>query len=80
MTMRQFELLEPLQPGRSAPAKLLSWNGQKYVRTGQEVVMHDFVGIQGERGDRFYGFLSPESGRWEAVGGLYERESSWLPT
>jgi hypothetical protein len=77
--MRQFELLETLQPGRSARATLLNWNGQRYIASGENVEMHDFVGIHGERGDRFYGFLSPESGRWEAVGGLYEQVASWLP-
>lgn len=77
--MRQFELLENLKPGESAQAVLLGWNGGRYVPTQDRVVVFDFVGQHGARGDRGYGFYSPESGRWEVASGLNEQVAGWLP-
>ena len=71
--MRHFELLDDLREGESAPAVLLKWNGQRYVRTAEKVEIFDFVGQHGDRGDRGYGFLSPESGKWEVTSGLNEQ-------
>jgi hypothetical protein len=68
--LRPFELVEDLVCGRPAKAVLLSWNGDRYVRTEEEIELSEFVGLQGSRGDRGYGFLSPHSHRWEAVGGV----------
>ena len=78
-SMRQFELLEDLNSGRTAQATLLEWNGKNYVRSKQVVTLHDFVGLHGDRGDRGYAFYSPESEKWEVTGGLYEQVASWLP-
>jgi hypothetical protein len=78
--MRQFELLEDLSSGRSARAVLLEWNGDTYVRSKQVIVLHDFVGQHGDRGDRGYAFHSPESQRWEVACGLYEQVASWMPS
>ena len=55
--MRLFELRESLRPGSSAKAVLLKWNGERYARTNQEIVVHDFVDTHGDKGDRGYGFL-----------------------
>lgn len=77
--IRQFELLEDLKPGQSATAILLSWNGGRYVRTRERIVLFDFVGQYGHRGQRGYGFHSAESGRWEAAGGLRDHVQNWLP-
>lgn len=71
--MRQFELLDDLREGDSAPAVLLSWNGKRYIRTEEKVQVHDFVGQRGHRGDRGYAFLSTESGKWEVASGLHEQ-------
>ena len=78
-SMRQFELLEDLVPGGSASAVLVRWNGKGYMRGHEEVVLHDFIGGHGNRGDRGYAFQSPESGRWEVVSGLFEQPAPWLP-
>ena len=64
----------------SAKAVLLKWNGERYARTSEEVVIHDFVDTHGDKGDRGYGFLSPESGRWETVSGLFEQSAGWMPS
>ncbi|REK18874.1 MAG: hypothetical protein DWQ37_03460 [Planctomycetota bacterium] len=70
--LRVFELLEPLEPLRSAKAVLLVWNEMHYVvHDGEEVELHDFVGEHGEKGDRGYCHLSDESGRWEVITGLF---------
>ena len=78
--MRQFELLEDLNSGRTARAALLEWNGHQYVRSRQIVEVCDFVGLHGDRGDRGYMYYSPESQRWEVTGGLYEQVASWMPS
>ncbi|MBS0208715.1 MAG: hypothetical protein JSS27_07155 [Planctomycetes bacterium] len=78
--LKPFELLEDLQPGRSAKAVLLQWDGQKYARSNQKVELHEFVGTHGDRGDRGYCFYSEDSGRWEAASGLFEQVAGWLPT
>ena len=75
--LRQFELLESLEPGRSAKAVLLRWNGSRYHRSPEIVELHEFVGIHGAKGDRGFCFLSPESGRWEAASGLYQQVPQW---
>lgn len=71
--MRQFELLEDLKAGENAAAVLLRWNGRWYAPTEERIVIFDFVGQHGMRGDRGYGFLSSESGCWEVVSGLQEQ-------
>jgi hypothetical protein len=71
--MRQFELMEDLRAGGSAPAALLVWNGRYYARTKQIIEVFDFVGQYGCRGDRGYAFLSTESGLWEVACGLHEQ-------
>jgi hypothetical protein len=75
--LRQFELMEDLEPGRSAHAALLRWDGRRYVRTTEIVELHEFVGIHGSKGDRGFGFLSPDSGHWEAACGLYQQVPQW---
>ena len=77
--MQQFELLQDLRPNGSAKAVLLRWDGSKYVRSKEVVELFEFVGLYGFRGHRCYARLSPDSGRWEAVGGMQERRESWLP-
>ena len=71
--LKQFELLDDLRPNDTARAVLLSWNGQRYVRSRQAIEVVDFVGQHGHAGDRGYAFQSPDSGLWEAACGLYEQ-------
>ncbi len=71
--LRQFELINDLEPRSSAKATLLRWDGQRYVRTTEIIELHEFVGIHGLKGDRGFCFLSPDSGRWEAASGLYQQ-------
>lgn len=78
-TLRQFELLEDLRPFGSARAVLLAWNGDKYVRTNEEIQLFEFVGAHGSRRNRGFARQSEESQRWEAVGGMQEPVESWLP-
>jgi hypothetical protein len=78
-TLRQFELLEDLKPFGSARAVLLRWNGDRYVRSNEEIEVFEFVGTHGDRRNRGYARHSDESNRWEAVGGLHETIESWLP-
>ena len=66
-----FELLENLDAGRTAKARLLEWNGSTYLPTGPTIIIHEFVGEYGPCGDRGYCYRSPESGRWEVVSGLF---------
>jgi hypothetical protein len=75
--LQPFELFEDLEPRQKAPAVLLQWDGQKYVRSKEKIELYDFVGSHGNRGDRGYCFLSSGSNRWEAVSGLFEQVSSW---
>ena len=77
--MRQFELLEDLRPRGQAKAVLLRWSGEEYIRTGDQIELHEFLGSYGDRGDRGYTCFSPESGRWEVMSGLFEKGASWLP-
>ncbi len=70
MTTRLFELVDELEAGRSALARLLKWDGQKYVPSGEEIVLHDVIGMHGVLHDRGYAVLSGESNQWEVVGGL----------
>lgn len=78
--IRQFELLEDLRPSSGARAILLIWNGQEYIRSHDQIVVFDFVGKHGDRGERGYAHFSSDSNRWELIGGLYEPYSSWMPT
>lgn len=75
--IRQFELLEDLSPEGEAEAVLLKWNGNKYVRSNETVVICDVVRMHGDRGDRGYAFKSSESGNWEVLGGLYQQVSGF---
>ena len=70
---RLFELTEDLRPGRSANAKLLKWDGRRYVSAGESIVLHDQIGAQGARHNRGYCLFSGESQQWEVLGGLDER-------
>jgi hypothetical protein len=69
--IRVFELIEVLEAGKSAKARLLNWNGERYQSTSfVQVQVHDFVGESGVPGERGYCFLSNESHRWEVLCGL----------
>ncbi len=68
--MKMFTLLERLEPGRSARARLLNWNGQQYVQDGQTIQVHDHLGHYGVAGDRGHCVLSDDSGQWEVFHGL----------
>lgn len=71
MELKLFELIETLEAGGAAKARLLKWNGSTYVPFGAPVELHEYVGQYGAAGDRGYCFLSPESGNWEAISGLF---------
>lgn len=74
-SIRLFELDEPLVTGSHARARLLKWNGERYVPSRFDVItVHDFVGGEGEPGDRGYCVLSEDSHRWEFLGGLQPRQ------
>ena len=77
--LRQFELLEDLKPYGSARAALLTWNGEKYIRTNEVIEVFEFVGTHGHRRDRGFARHSDESQKWEAMGGMQEPVSSWVP-
>ena len=76
--LRMFELIEPLQAEGSASARLLVWNGSRYVPEGNPIAVFDFVGSHGMPGDRGYCFMSSRSRRWEAASGLFAQEYSRL--
>ena len=80
--IRQYQLLEDLRPGRSAKAALLRWDAkqERYITTKEQIEIFEFVGTHGDKGDRGYGYLSPDSGRWETVSGLYEQQAQWIPS
>ena len=65
--MRMFKLIEALDAGGCARAWLLSWNGERYAEEEGIIRVYDFMGESGERGERGYCFLSPESKRWEVL-------------
>lgn len=73
MSIRQFELLEDLHPEQKASAMLLRWDGQAYVRSKEKIVVHDFVRTHGDRDDRGYCFLNPDSNLWECISGLFQQ-------
>lgn len=79
-TLRQFELLEDLRPFGRAKAVLLMWNGERYVRTTEEIEVFEFVGAHAERRQRGFARHSDESDKWESVGGMQEPAASWLPS
>ncbi|HEY1599138.1 MAG TPA: hypothetical protein VGG64_06020 [Pirellulales bacterium] len=69
--IRVFELVEVLEAGKSAKARLLNWNGERYQPSAfVQVQVHDYVGESGVPGDCGYCFLSNESHRWEVLCGL----------
>jgi hypothetical protein len=72
-SMRLFQLLDDLEPFHSARAVLLKYNGHEYVKTPEIVRVHEYIGSQGERGDRGYAFLSPESELWEVASGVFQK-------
>jgi len=72
--LRLFELIEPLEAGRSAKARLLKWDGTRYAPTGEEITVHDFAGSHGTAHDRGYAFQSDQSKRWEVLAGLFTQE------
>lgn len=74
MNMRLFELIEPLEAGRSAEARLLKWDGSKYSPTAEKVTVHDFVGGHGTAQDRGYAFFSDQSKCWEVLSGLFTQD------
>lgn len=76
--IRCFELLEDLIPAGSAKAVLLEWNGSRYVRSTETIVIHDFVNSHGDRGDRGYAYLSGDSKRWETLSGLFQQVPGWM--
>ena len=74
-SMQLFELDDELEPGKSARAKLLMWNGSSYSGRGSKsVIVYSFAGAHGVPGDRGYCFLG-ESNRWEVVGELVSRSN-----
>lgn len=70
MSLHLFELLEPLEAMRSAPARLLKWEGGKYIPSDESITVHDFAGRHGTAGARGYAFLSLDSKCWEVASGL----------
>jgi hypothetical protein len=76
MTLRLIELLEPLEAGRSAAARLMKWDDSKkhYVASGEKITVYDFAGRHGIAHDRGYAALSSESQLWEVVSGLHTQE------
>ena len=75
--IRCYELLEDLRARGSAKAVLLQWQDGSYVRTSNRIVVNDFVDTHGDRGDRGYAFESAESGKWEALSGLFQQVPGW---
>jgi hypothetical protein len=70
MSLQLFELIESLDPGHSAQAHILVWNGNQYVvKDAKAAIVHSFAGSHGVAGDRGYCFLG-SSGRLEAIGSL----------
>jgi hypothetical protein len=68
--LRMFKLVESLEAGRSARAQLLNWDGERYVEENLEVLVFDYIGETGLRGERGYCFFSEISERWEVLNGL----------
>lgn len=74
--LQLFELVDALEPGKKAKAKLLAWNGTTYAARGSKsVLVYSFAGSHGVAGDRGYCFLG-SSDRWEVVGGLLNESTS----
>jgi hypothetical protein len=68
--LQLFELMEQLEAGRTAQARLLVWDGKSYVPSRKVVTLFDYVGSHGLPGDRGYCFQSGMSQHWEVVSGL----------
>lgn len=75
--IRCYELLEDLPPRGAAHGVLLRWTEKGYVRTPEKILIHDFVDTHGDRGDRGYAYHSAESGKWEALSGLFQQVPAW---
>jgi hypothetical protein len=74
--IRVFQLVERLEAGKSARARLLDWNGERYRLSAFAAVrVHDRVGEHGQPGDRGYCFMSEESHHWEVLSGLANPEA-----
>ena len=71
-----FELLESLEAGRSAQARLLVWDAASgnYISSRKVITLYDFVGGHGTTGDRGYCFQNGSSMRWEALCGIEAQE------
>lgn len=65
--LEKFELIEPLEPFKSAKAVLLKWNGTSYGPTNEEIRVFDFIGACGARWDRGCARISSESSNWEVI-------------
>ncbi|MGD9645452.1 MAG: hypothetical protein AB7U73_07055 [Pirellulales bacterium] len=70
--IRIFELIEALEAGRSAQARLLIWDAatESYVPGRKTITLYDFVGGHGGPGDRGYCFQNGASQLWEALCGI----------
>ena len=69
--LKLFTLLERLQPGRSARARLLQWIGDRYVPDRTAIIqVYDHLGHYGLPGDRGHCRMSEDSGQWEVFNGL----------
>ncbi len=66
-----FELIDELEEGRTASARLLRWDGKTYVPSNKTVTIYDYVGSHGQPGDRGYCVQSVMSQQWEVVCGLF---------
>lgn len=69
-----FELTEELESGRTAEARLLKWDGAKYILSRKTITIYDFVGSHGQVGDRGYCVQSVMSQQWEVVSGLFSQQ------
>jgi hypothetical protein len=71
-----FELADDLASGGVASARLLRWNGLKYIPSDLIVLVHDRVGNHGIAHERGYCIFSAESESWEVVCGLQNQASA----
>ncbi len=70
MVLRMFKLIDSLEAGKSARARLYRWNGERYIDDFDVIHVHDYIGECGGRGDRGYCYFSEISRRWEVLRGL----------
>lgn len=71
-----FELVDDLASGSEARARLLRWNGLKYIPSDLIVLVHDRVGNHGIAHERGYCIYSAESEAWEVACGLQSQASA----